>query len=262
LAYFAERLLGDAGLVVFPEIEGDPAFWDPSPEDVVVIQEAELIFVNGATYEKWLETTTLPGTRIVDTSAPVAERYITIEDAVSHSHGPGAEHAHTGTSFTTWLDLSIAVSQAESVRDGIQRIGLVESQQLERNFADLARDLEELDRALVELTSVGPSPVFIASHPVYHYLARRYDLDIESLFWEPDVYPDERQWSLLENLLVDRPAKWMIWEGTPLEQSIDRLEGLGVSSLVFDPAGNRPATGDFLSVMKGNAAELRRAWSP
>ena len=99
LAYFAERILGSPDEVAFPEIEGDPAFWEPSAKDVVAMQQASVILVNGATYEKWLDTVTLSERKIVDTSAPFADRYLTVENAISHSHGPGAEHAHGGTAF-------------------------------------------------------------------------------------------------------------------------------------------------------------------
>ena len=68
LAYFAERIGGEAVEVVFPAPAGvDPAFWRPSPEDVVRFQAADLILVNGAGYAGWTRTATLPASRRVDT---------------------------------------------------------------------------------------------------------------------------------------------------------------------------------------------------
>ena len=45
----------------------------------------------------------------------------------------------------------------------------------------------------------------------------------------------------------------MVWEGEPLESMVDALAERGISSVVFDPCGNRPGEGDYLSVMAGNA---------
>ena len=40
------------------------------------------------------------------------------------------------------------------------------------------------------------------------------------------------------------------------------LKTRGLASVVFDPCGNRPHTGDYLSVMAENAAALEAALSP
>jgi zinc transport system substrate-binding protein len=45
----------------------------------------------------------------------------------------------------------------------------------------------------------------------------------------------------------------MIWEATPAEATIGRLEALGVRSIVYSPCANAPEQGDFLSVMRRNA---------
>jgi len=80
--------------------------------------------------------------------------------------------------------------------------------------------------------------------------------------WEPDEVPSERQWNELEALLSDHPAQWMIWEGEPTEESVERLRALGVDSVVFDPCANRPSSGDFLAVMTENARGLHLVFGP
>jgi zinc transport system substrate-binding protein len=48
----------------------------------------------------------------------------------------------------------------------------------------------------------------------------------------------------------------MLWEGEPLEATVNGLEELGVGSLLFDPCGNVPDSGDFMTVMAANAGAL------
>jgi zinc transport system substrate-binding protein len=68
LQYFAERIAGEHATVVFPApSEVDPAFWLPDPHTIAAYQRADLILLNGATYEKWLTKATLPYARRVDT---------------------------------------------------------------------------------------------------------------------------------------------------------------------------------------------------
>jgi zinc transport system substrate-binding protein len=79
--------------------------------------------------------------------------------------------------------------------------------------------------------------------------------------WEPDEIPTESQWKELEGILRGHPAKWMIWEGEPAQESIERLRTVGVESVVVNPSANRPSAGDFLTVMTENARNLGRIFA-
>ena len=94
----------------------------------------------------------------------------------------------------------------------------------------------------------------------YRYFQRRYGLKLQSVMWEPDEIPDEVAWSGLEDILKEHPAQWMIWEGEPLPQTTRRLRDMGVESIVFNPTGNRPAEGDFLTMMRQNVKHLQRVF--
>lgn len=248
LAYFAERLGGEAIEVVLPEIEGDPAFWKPGAEDLAGFQSADLILLNGTGYAKWLDYVSLPQSRLVDTSAGFKDRYITIKDAPMHSHGDGAAHAHGVTAFTTWLDPMLAIEQAAAIDTALS---------LEASgLAALKSDLLALDQALAAAFERLAGQPLIGSHPVYQYLQRRYGLNLRSLHWEPDVMPDDAMWQELEQLQASHPSSILLWEGEPLPEIKARLRTMGIQSVVFDPCGNRPQKGDFLSVMQANVANL------
>lgn len=116
LAFFAETIGGTLVDVAFPVPAGvDPAFWQPSPGDVAIYQQADVLLANGAGYASWLRTASLPTSRLVDTSQAFADRLIETDDAVLHSHGPAGEHSHGTTAFTSWLDPTLAIEQARAV---------------------------------------------------------------------------------------------------------------------------------------------------
>ena len=73
--------------------------------------------------------------------------------------------------------------------------------------------------------------------------------------------PNDSQWAELEGMLKKHRARWMIWEGQPAEKTVERLRALGMESVVFAPCANRPAAGDFLSVMTENTKNLDRVFS-
>jgi len=261
LQYFAQRIGGEHVEVVFPGPgDVDPAFWNPTVEEVSAYQSADLILLNGATYAKWVPKVSLPASKLVDTSSGFGDRYIQIADAITHSHGPGGEHAHTGTAFTTWLDPQQAIGQAQATAAAMKRARPAHAESFAVNLAALVADLEALDADLRTLTAGKQDRPLVASHPVYQYLARRYELNLEAVMWEPDTAPTTQQWQELARGLEAHPARWMIWEGEPLPASVARLEDMGVGSLVFDPCGNVPQEGDFLSVMRRNVTALAVAF--
>jgi len=178
-----------------------------------------------------------------------------------HQHGPEGSHSHGGTAFTTWIDFSQAIKQAQATADSLAKANIIAPEQRDKNLAALVGDLKAVDSELRELTSKKPKLKLVASHPIYQYLARGYNLDIHAMHWEPEAYPDEEQWQALEKNLAQHPAKTMLWEGEPVEKSVQRLEKMGVASVVFDPCANRPDTGDFLAVMKQNIENLRPLFS-
>jgi zinc transport system substrate-binding protein len=261
LKYFTERIVGSLVDVQFhAKSAGDPAYWQPAPEDVVAMQKADLIFLNGASYEQWLNNVTLPESRMVETSAGFTDQLIPLDETVTHSHGLEGEHEHAGTAFTTWLDMSLAVEQAKAIQEALTSLLPDYTVQLEENFNSLKANLQTLDEELNSIVSKSPDQKVIFSHPVYQYLERRYQIKGMSVHWEPDQVPDAEMWDEFEHILDHHPAKWMIWEGDPNAQTVAELGKRGVKSVVFDPCGNKPETGDFLTVMADNMEVLKKVY--
>ena len=261
LHYFAERIGREQVHVVFPApADEDPAFWKPDVETIAAFQAADLILINGAAYAKWLKTASLPKSKMIDTSRRFKADYIAIQGAGTHSHGPTGEHSHAGTAFTTWLDFRQAAQQAQAVMEGLSRLLPDHKDTFEGRYAELEQDLLALDEHLDTIAARQRSRPLLASHPVYQYLAKRYGLNLQSVLWEPEVMPDDEEWRRLKSILQGHAAAWMLWEGDPLPTSADKLQALEVKSLVFDPCGNTPEQGDFLSVMQQNVARLQQAF--
>jgi len=257
LAYFAARLGGDHVEVVFPAPPGeDPAFWSPDPETIAAYQGADVILLNGAGYAKWVERATLPSSKLVDTSAGFEDRYIELTGTVTHSHGPEGDHEHGGWAFTTWLDLNLAVEQARSVADSLSSKIPTAAAEIEERFTSLETDLMALDaRFAAAAETIGSEPLLF-SHPVYQYFIHHYELNGHEIHWEPDVEPDGKMWSELAHIQDHNTARWMLWEGDPLETSVASLDERGISSVVFSPCANPPEEDDWMTVMTANAEAL------
>ena len=261
LKYFAERIAGDHAKVIFPApANQDPAYWMPDAKTILKYQRADLILLNGANYAKWVDKVTLPRLHLVNTSASLKDQYLEAAEVVTHSHGPKGQHSHETLAFTTWIDFSLAAKQAGAIVNALSRKRPGLRSTFEKNYAMLEGDLLTLDRKIKETVAKYRSQPLVVSHPIYDYFSRRYGLNVKSVHWEPDEIPSNNQLMELQSIMADHPAKWMIWEREPNPVSIQKVESVGMNSLVFNPCGNVPDQGDFLDVMRQNVENLKMAF--
>ena len=256
LLYFTERLAPKAEVKFPADDAGDPAYWKPGIDDITLMQKADLIILNGAGYEKWLATISVPSTKIVNSLKGMEDHLIKLDDKVTHSHGLEGEHEHSETAFTTWLDFKLCIKQAEAIKDALIMLTLSDKEEIERNYISLKSDLNLLDTKMQAAADNYKVKTLYASHPVYQYLSKAYSLNIISEHWEPEEMPTEEMWKSLSKKLENDPSDIMLWEDSPLPEVENRLNKLGLSIVVFNPCGNKPESGDFVSVMDSNIDSL------
>jgi putative ABC transport system permease protein len=260
LWYFTKRIAGDRVELVLPiPREVDPAFWRPDANGIRQYQQSDLIFLNGADYEKWRLTSVLPLAKQVVTSAAFAENYMTNGEVITHSHGTEGLHSHGLIDFNTWMDPRQAKLQAHAIRDELVRLVPAATKQFDANLQSLEKDLDDLDADLERASASFGNVPLLASHPVYHYIARRYGWNLKNVHWEPDEMPSDAEWRKFEKLHAEHPGKIMLWEEDPLPVVAERLRKMGVEPVAFETCASEPAKGDYLTIMKANAARLREA---
>ncbi len=257
LAYFAKRIGGDLVEVVLPvPASADPAHWTPTPDVIERYQRADLILLNGAGYASWGNYSTLPMSKVVDTSVGFTDRWIELEEAVTHGHGSESEHSHRGWAFTTWLDPQLAAEQARAIAEALIARRPAGEAAIRDRLVRLEGDLAAIDARMAEAAdAIGDEPLLF-SQPVYQYLIARYGLNAVELHRQPGAVPDAAAWDQLDATLAEHPARWMLWEDQPTRSMVAGLEQRGIRSLVFAPSANVPQAGDFLAVMNANLTSL------
>jgi len=257
LHYFAEKIGGEQINALYPiPSEGDPAYWQPDENAIALYQSVDIILLNGADYAKWIKKVSLPSSKLVNTSKSFENEYIEIKEGTTHSHGPEGEHEHLGYAFTTWLNFKFAANQAEAIKDAFVKRIPDSKDYFEKNLSSLNNDLMKFDKSMNELSIRLKSKILFASHPVYQYLAGEYNLNILSEHWEPDEIPTDIQWENFKKKLTQNPSTIMLWEDEPLPEVAVKLNDLGIEVCVFNPCGNKPVTGDFISIMNSNIVNL------
>ena len=263
--YFAERIGGGEPRVVCPlPAEADPILWEPSREVLEEYQRAELVVLNGAGFERWVEHASLAPSRVVDSAAPFRERFL-VQEGVTHSHGPAGEHTHEGVDGHTWLDPHNARAQAAEIARAMSERWPARADDFARNLAALDADLRELDARFVALAPRAAAARILASHPAYDYVAARYGWSIANLDLDPAAPLDEAQLASVRAARGDVQRCVLLWEREPLPATDALLrEQCGVHGVVFSPCEQlapeeRAAGRDYLDVMRANLDRFEAA---
>jgi len=266
--YFTQRIAGGSVEIVCPiPDDEDPIFWMPDAATVAAYQKADLIVINGAHFEKWVEKVSLPAARLVDTALPFESRFLRFTGAVTHSHGAGGEHSHEGVDGHTWLDPNLAKIQADQIHRALARLLPDKAGEFRGNLTALADDLDKLHEALENVSNAMKGAPLLASHPAYNYLAKRYGWNITNLDLDPEQMPSDEAIADIRAKLADKPARIILWEAPPLSEIVERLQkDLKLVSVVFSPCEllteeQLKAEQDYLKVMHDNIERLQTALS-
>jgi len=201
LADIAQNVAGDRlKVAALIPIGVDPHGFEPTPQDVARIAESQVLIVNGAGFETWLEDVlaNAGGQRTVIVasagltmrepgSAEAAHRHADEEHqqgAAAAAATPSAdEHAghpdHEGDPHF-WLDPINAIKYTENIRDGLSQADPGGAAIYARNADAYIAKLKELDAWIRE--QVKPIPVerrlLVTNHESFGYFADRYGFTI------------------------------------------------------------------------------------
>lgn len=232
----------------------DPAYWEPTDQDLQKLNSSDQIFLNGATYEKWLNTASLSKT--FNTSKGLNKQFLTIKDAMEHEHN-GKKHSHDGIDFNIWLNFDLFIEQAKAVESKLTELVKKPQVDFSANLKSLIAELKEIQKEIA--ASSNEQKTFFASHPVYDYLGKQQGWDIKNFHWEPEQMPSEEEWKKLAE--AKSHSSYMLWEDTPSDEIKKKLIELDIKVIVFRTCGNTPPSGDFIKEMKSNIENLKRVLS-
>lgn len=268
--YFAQRIAGGLVPIECPlPPDTDAIFWQPDRATLARYQNASLIIINGAEFEKWVAGASLPLSRVCDSALPFKSEYVKF-DTIKHSHGAAGAHAHEGTDGHTWLDPINAARQVQQITTAMSRAFPAHEKAFRDNAQKLAADLATLDARYRELAPKLKGARLLANHPAYNYLAKRYALSITNFDVPPDEPPAHAELAKIEAALISTTTKpaaglvLMLFEAEPAAEVRAALTKLGVVPVTFEPAESiDPAAlargDDYLKIMNRNIDNLHAA---
>lgn len=166
LADIAQNIAGDrldVELLVPPG--ADPHTFQPTPQDVAKIANSQVLIINGAGLEEWLQ-------EVLDNAG--GERLV-IEAAQGLS-----ENSSRPSDPHFWLDPNYVVHYAEEIRDGYTQIDPAGEAIYAQNTADYIDQLQELDSWIADqVEQISPERrMLVTNHESFGYFADRYGFTI------------------------------------------------------------------------------------
>ncbi len=153
-------------------IGSDPHLYDPNPRDAQKVTKADVIFMNGLTFEGWIN-------QLIESSSTSAKT-ITVTDGltpISNSEYQNAFDPHA------WMDVSKAQTYIKNIYEGLVSILPDNKAKLQANYQAYSKKLKDLDAYIMESISRIPKAhrVLITSHDAFSYYGLRYGLRIEGV---------------------------------------------------------------------------------
>lgn len=256
LAEFS-RMVGDESVdvsaIVSPGVE--PHDYEPTPRDLVSIENADVFVMNGVGMDPWAEklVPTLREKGVAVVNASEAAALLSTEE-----HGAYDPHF--------WLDPVFAESIVGSIRVAVAGKDPEKVDAYEASSAAALSELAMLDGEYRNALSTCARDEVITSHDAFAYLAKRYGFEVHSIAgFSPEAEPSAGRIADLADLAEKEDIRYIFFETLVSPKVSETLaREIGAETLVFDPIeGLSPedsASGkNYFSIMRENLANLSTA---
>lgn len=171
-------------LSVLLPVGTDPHGFDPSPQDIAKVAEAEIVFSNGAGLEEFLDNL-IESAGAEDKVVHVSEGidFIMFDDEGHGEHEEedqgSEEHAHEGMDPHTWTDPNNVMVWVQNIEAELSKLDPENSETYQVNAKNYLDELKELDDWIQE--QVAQVPVekrqLITDHTLFRYYAEKYGFE-------------------------------------------------------------------------------------
>ena len=258
---FAESVGGDAVRVRSIVPAGvEPHDYEPTPQDIVSIYQADVFLLNGAGLDSWAEKIRPELARRGVTVVQMSE-VVSLLSASTEAEG---ETQVPDPHF--WLDPIWVEKEIEAIRDTLIMRDPSRAEVYTRNTERYTALLAGLDTAYREGLRQCKFHTIVTSHKAFAYLAQRYGFEIISVSGiSPEAEPSSRTLAEIAGAVRRLGLRYIFFEtlSSPKVAETLALE-VGVETLAFNPIEGltdeeRQAGKNYLSVMYENLGNLRTA---
>ena len=167
----------EVSLLLPPGVE--PHSFEPTPQDIIKIQEADIFIYTGDIMEPWVKdiVANIPeSVKIINASEDIALIESKDDD---HGHEDEEKENKSGSNLDPhfWLDFNNSIIATNTISRAISALNIVDNNNLEQNTKSIITSLEQLDTDYTTtLASCKNKTILQAGHRTFEYLSRKYKL--------------------------------------------------------------------------------------
>lgn len=238
--------------------------YSPKPSDLVSVRKAQLLFEVGIGLEVWVTSLVKnagsPSLRVVTTSQGIG----LIGDHTDHHDGvrQRGEDAKTVGNPHIWLDPENVAIMLRHITEALIKVDPVHRAEFRNNQAAYLQQLDRLRKELADRVKPLSDRRFIAHHPAWPYLARRFGFDIAATIqMHSGTEPSALQLQALIGKIKKDRIKVIVSE-IQLSQKLPDLLAKETKARVVvltTLPGGLPGTATYLDMLRYNVLQLANA---
>lgn len=168
-----ENVAGDlVEIETIVPIGGDPHLHTPTPRDAKLVGRADLLFLNGLTFEGWIN-------ELIENSGTKGET-VMITDGITPI---SSDTYKNSTDPHAWMDVSFGRIYIRNIANALKKVDPDNAETYEANFKKYDASLAELDTYVMNKVKEIPKDKrrLITSHDAFKYYGKRYGIELDAI---------------------------------------------------------------------------------
>lgn len=280
---FAKELAKDADVTLLLPPGVDSHTFEPGPDDMKLLKEADLVIYTGDYMEEWFkkirESLALDENKIVDASKGIEliksghdedEHDEDEHDEDEEEHDDHDEHDHHHHHLYDphiWTSPKLAKVMCENIYEGLAKVDRENESTYKKNLDAYLKELDKIDEEFTSVVSESKDATMYFSSPfALKYFARDYKINARSIYQTcaSDSEPSAKDMALIIDEMKERDAKVIYYEElTDPKMAREIANETGAEPVLFHSCHNL-SKDDFgkgltyLEIMKNNVEALRK----
>ncbi|WP_173048344.1 metal ABC transporter substrate-binding protein [Nitrospira sp. KM1] len=231
--------------------------YSPKPSDLVAVRKARLLFEVGIGLEVWVAS-------LVKNAGSGSLQVVTTSKGIGlirDDHGHPHENSESGNPHV-WMDPQNAATMMRHITESLIQVDPGHADDYRRNQAAYLTRLDQLQSELAGRVKALKNRRFVAHHPAWPYLARRFGLQIAgTIQMQSGSEPSALHMQELIDMMKKEDVKVVVSEiqlSQKLPELLSKETGARVVVLTTLPGGI-PQTDSYLDMLRYNVLQLAYA---
>lgn len=256
LQFALEHIVGDLGTVTNIGEGKDPHDLEPTTQNILALQKADLVVLQGADFEPWgddvMARLEADGVPVVIATADI----VLHENEDEHDHEHEEDHGHNHGAFNphTWVDPVLFSQSVEHIAHEVATIDPANADVYRANAKTLLDELTILDTEYKTRLASCELDEVITTHDAFSYVAERYNFETHSIAGlSTQDTPSVTTLAELKEEAEEGIGAILLEENSVTAYGETLARETGLQTLSINPiAYIIPAGEDYLSIMRSN----------